>query len=69
MLAQAEEVQAKKAKVQQARTTVEKLRDELVEKQCELNTAEKAYDASVEDEFRSSVLLLKRADQWSQDAF
>ena len=69
MLAQAEEVQAKKAKVLKARTTVEKLRDELVEKQCELNTAEKAYDASVKEEFKSSVCLLKLAEGWSKDAF
>ena len=48
VLAQAEEVRDKKTKVLKARTTVEKLREALLEKQCELNTAEKAYDVSVE---------------------
>ena len=51
------------------RTTVEKLREGLLEKQCELNTAEKAYDVSVEEEFKSFICLLKRAEEWSKDAF
>ena len=69
LLGQAEEVRAKKAKVLLARSTVERLREEVLEKQCELNTAEKAYDASIEEEFKSSVSLLKRTEDWSHDAF
>ena len=69
VFAQAEEVRAKKAKVLLARSTVERLREEVLEKQCELNTAEKAYDASIEEEFKSSVSLLKRTEDWSHDAF
>ena len=48
---------------------MEKLREEMHQKQCELNTAEKAYDVSVEEEFKSSICLLKRAEEWSKDAF
>ena len=38
---------------------MEKLREELLEKQCELNTAEKAYDVSVEEEFKIIYMLVK----------